>query len=327
MDNSQDAIQSEETISTAASLPAEISEPSAQEASAQEASVFPAPPTTMDPGIKPSDCKGCSGGDGPALVYALGQLDYDFGTEARRDSFLQHGISNPHDPAAMLDYLSNNPAHATAVTWTLVQEATPIYAIHPAGPFAAEIYATLREFLSGQIKDGVERVSIPGVTGSSATLLNGQKVPLIVPELRGLYSWSTGALVEAVAGEQPKDDAGKREHAAKVEEIANFLERIYYEIRNLGITQQDRAMNYAATNAFQIESVVTAALAEGLKLDGIDVERSPVCRPESDCWDVKLTFFNPKKRLEEARKVYRFTIDVSDVVPVTVGPVRSWHVY
>jgi len=25
-------------------------------------------------------------------------------------------------------------------------------------------------------------------------------------------------------------------------------------------------------------------------------------------------------------KVYRFTVDVSDVVPVTVGPVRSWFV-
>ncbi|MCP4549327.1 MAG: peptidase S8, partial [bacterium] len=62
-------------------------------------------------------------------------------------------------------------------------------------------------------------------------------------------------------------------------------------------------------------------------LDQIDVERSPICRPESDCWDVKLTFFNPTKRIEQARVVYRFTIDVSDVVPVTVGPVRHWHVY
>ena len=26
------------------------------------------------------------------------------------------------------------------------------------------------------------------------------------------------------------------------------------------------------------------------------------------------------------RKVYRFTVDASDVVPVTVGPVRSWFV-
>ncbi len=86
-------------------------------------------------------------------------------------------------------------------------------------------------------------------------------------------------------------------------------------------------MSYAATNAFQIEHVYTSALKDGMKLDAIDVERSPICRPESDCWDVKLTFFDPARRLEQARVVYRFTVDVSDVVPVTVGPVRHWHVY
>jgi hypothetical protein len=65
---------------------------------------------------------------------------------------------------------------------------------------------------------------------------------------------------------------------------------------------------------------------DGMELDAIDVVRSPICRPESDCWDVKLTFFDPAKLLERARKVYRFTVDVSDVTPVTAGPVRSWSV-
>jgi hypothetical protein len=86
-------------------------------------------------------------------------------------------------------------------------------------------------------------------------------------------------------------------------------------------------MNYAATNAFQVARVFESAIGEALELDGIAVEPSPICRPGSDCWDVKLTFFDPTKRLQRARKVYRFTIDVSDVVPVTVGVVRSWSVY
>jgi hypothetical protein len=30
--------------------------------------------------------------------------------------------------------------------------------------------------------------------------------------------------------------------------------------------------------------------------------------------------------VQTVRKVYRFTVDVSDVVPVTVGPMRSWFV-
>ncbi|HFZ8353073.1 TPA: peptidase S8, partial [Salmonella enterica subsp. enterica serovar Java] len=54
---------------------------------------------------------------------------------------------------------------------------------------------------------------------------------------------------------------------------------------------------------------------------------SPISRPESDCWDVVMEFFNPKERLTVARKLYRYTIDVSDVVPVTIGDVRSWNAY
>ena len=40
----------------------------------------------------------------------------------------------------------------------------------------------------------------------------------------------------------------------------------------------------------------------------------------------KLTFFNPSKVFEQARKVYLFTAHVSDVVPVMIGPVRFWSV-
>ncbi|NER95556.1 MAG: hypothetical protein F6J86_17225 [Symploca sp. SIO1B1] len=59
----------------------------------------------------------------------------------------------------------------------------------------------------------------------------------------------------------------------------------------------------------------------------MEVEKSPLCRPESDCWDVKLTFFDPSHRTQRARKVYRFTVDVSDVVSVTIGRVHSWVVF
>jgi hypothetical protein len=142
-----------------------------------------------------------------------------------------------------------------------------------------------------------------------------------------MYSWTTRALIKAVLGEPPTAAEKLREHQQKSQEILNFLERIYYEIRNLGLASEERAINYAATNAFQVEFVYRSSIQAGLKLDTIEVERSPVYRPNSDCWDVKLTFFNPSKRMEQARHVYRFTVDVSDVIPVTVGPVRHWDVY
>ncbi|MCE2673649.1 MAG: hypothetical protein LW635_08605 [Microcystis sp. 53598_E5] len=51
--------------------------------------------------------------------------------------------------------------------------------------------------------------------------------------------------------------------------------------------------------------------------------KSPFCRLDSDCWDVQLKFFDPENS-RRARKVFRFTIDVSDLIPVTLGEVRSW---
>ena len=77
------------------------------------------------------------------------------------------------------------PANAVAaLIWTLLQEATPIYAVCPAGPFGAEGYALLREFLGDQLKGDVEQVSIPGVVSGSARLMNGQVVPAVVPDSR-----------------------------------------------------------------------------------------------------------------------------------------------
>jgi hypothetical protein len=134
-----------------------------------------------------------------------------------------------------------------------------------------------------------------------------------------MYSWTTGALVEAVvAASTPQD--------GKAEAVREFLQKVYHELRNLGLTAEERAVNYSATNAFQVEKVFESAIKESLALDTIAVERSPLCRPDSDCWDVKIHFFYPERQVQTVRKVFRFTVDVSDVVPVIVGPTRSWFV-
>src|SRR5262249_33961909 len=150
----------------------------------------------------PSECA-CGAGNA-SLVYALGQLDYDFGSEARRDSFLQRGLKDPHQPRQLLAHLKENPSDAAGGVWTLLEDATPIYAISPAGPFAAETYARLQEFLSAQHDEGAERVSIAGVVSGKETLMSGQIVPVIYPELRGMYSWSTKALLTEVLGKPPE---------------------------------------------------------------------------------------------------------------------------
>lgn len=270
------------------------------------------------------------------LVFAIGQLGYDFGTEARRDSIMQHmkpankHPPNPYDVRQISAYLDENPWEAGSIIWTLILDATPIYAVQPYGSFGREIGERLRRFLNEQYSEGVERVSIPGWTVGSARLLSGQVVPLIHPTLRGMYSWTTRALVETILGKSPaadagqKDAEGQRQHARAA--LENFLKRVYDQLRNRGDTPQLRAMNYSATNALLVAGVFEDALKEEMNLDDIQVEPSPICRPGSECWDVKLTFFHPKKILEVGRKVYRFTVDASDVVPVMVGAVRSWSV-
>jgi cyanobactin maturation PatA/PatG family protease len=325
-----------------------------------------APRGAAPAGVRPS-CKGggeggcgCGGGEGkcscggggggggekdrPPLVYALGTLSYDFGTQARFDSIAAEiGVSEGGpaapvgpipasvDTASLLEHLEANPHVAESIIWTLNLDATPIYAIRPEGGFAAQTYERLRRFLADQVdaKVRAERVSLPGYMVGTQTLLTGQKVGVVVPELRGMYNWTIGALVTRAMGKQPDEKAGKPDRDAfrrREEGITNFLQRVYSEVRNLGLEGRDRAMNFAATNAFQIERLFSRAAAEGLQLDQIDVERSPICRLDSECWDVILYFFNPANVLGEARRAFRFTVDVSDVVPVLIGDIREWAV-
>jgi len=274
------------------------------------------------------------------LVYALGTLGYDFGSEARRDTFKQlmppfdlgGGTmvpANPYDARQMADYLASDISEARSLIWTLNIELTPVYAIEPKGPFAREAYLALQELLAGQIQasssdDYIERVSIPGIlSGRTIKLFSGQVVPVIEPQsTRGLYGWKINNLVNA-AFAQVQAAEGDTDEEAMRRTLDSFLNRIYYDLRNLGTTSQDRALNFSVTNAFQAASTFSQAVAEGMELDSITVEKSPFCRLDSDCWDVKLKFFDPENS-RRAKKIFRFTIDVSDLIPVTLGDVKSW---
>ncbi|MEG4576781.1 PatA/PatG family cyanobactin maturation protease [Microcoleus sp. N3A4] len=273
------------------------------------------------------------------IVYALGTLGYDFGSEARRDSFKQlmppfnfGGTmvpANPYDARQMVDYLDDNISEARSLIWTLNIELTPVYAIDPTGPFGAESYRALHELLSGQIQpendaEYVERVSIPGIlTGRKVKLYSGQVIPVVEPQsTRGIYGWKVNSLVRAaMAAVQAEDGTADEDRIRNT--LDGFLNRIYYDLRNLGTTSQDRALNFSVTNAFQAAQTFSEAVAVGMELDSITVEKSPFCRMDSDCWDVKLKFFDPENN-RRAKKIFRFTIDVSDLIPVTLGEVRSW---
>jgi cyanobactin maturation PatA/PatG family protease len=256
---------------------------------------------------------------------------------------------NPYDARQMRNYLQSNLSEAKSLIWTLNLELTPIYAIEPQGPFAFQIYESLREFLAGQILAAeeaqyIERVSIPGIsTGRTVRLFSGQVVPVIeVTNTRGMYGWTVNALIQGVLSAVVSDENHhlNDERRSNIEySLKNFLQRIYYEFRNLGQTSQERALNFSATNAFQYANGLIEVLrsqrrsgtgtdtpqAETLQFDSIEVEKSPFCRMDSDCWDIKLKFFDPENK-DRAKKVMRYTVDVSDIMPVTLGQPKIWDV-
>ncbi|MBE9031982.1 PatA/PatG family cyanobactin maturation protease [filamentous cyanobacterium LEGE 11480] len=267
--------------------------------------------------------------------------------------------ANPYDARQMVNYLlgsprgdgqaaNGNPEEAASLIWTLNLELTPIYAIEPKGAFGYVVYKQMAEFLAGQIlasnsNEYIERISLPGVlTGKTVRLFSGQVVPVIEPlNTRGMYAWNTNQLISsvmaAIAGDNNESGLGDAERGEVEYALRSFLQRIYYDLRNLGQTAQERALNYASANVFQFSDAMVDVLrnrqrvgggtdmAVAMQLDSIAVEKSPFCRVDSDCWDVKITFFDPEND-RRARRVLRYTIDVSDLMPVTIGQPRIWDI-
>ena len=176
-------------------------------------------------------------------------------------------------------------------------------------------------------------MSVPGVlTGKSVRLLSHQEVPVIAPDPRGTFAWRLEDQVDRYL-DRPKVDGdskkkkkgGDGKERDEVKRKLKGLSRVVLEkTRNYGLTQQERAMNHAVTSAFEFLDIFYKRHQSVLYLDEIEVTKSAFCRPGSDCWDVSLTFFSSDDKLRYPRRVSRFTVDVSDVVPVTVSKVRTW---
>ena len=334
-------------------------------------------------GVLSSGNCGCNNGAGLENgklqnIFALGLISYDFGTEARRDTFRQSmpnvgGIpANPFVPSALCDYLDKNPWESPKLIWTLDLETTPIYVLEAESAYAEYIYQLFRDAVRFEAVDPndesladptgsrpdlvdktnaqlyVGRVSVSGfLTGKNVRLFSGQVVPVVRVQRRGLYAWNTNQMVaslQALAAQQASaqisalsadlQPAFINNLNSQIEQfVTSYLNKVYYQLRNLGQASPDRALNYSATNVFQATSIGLLVAQPGQNgmvqnkdfyfLDTISVTKSPFCRFDSDCWDVQMTFFDPVNVLQ-ARIVAQFTVDVSDELPVTIGPPRIW---
>ena len=126
-------------------------------------------------------------GPGQRLVFAIGQIGFDFGTEARRDTFKQQmqppfgpallgpdpgnevifpkdakergeklgeGYRpipvNPYSPQQLVAYLKVRPDDVRSLIWTLNLELTPVYVIESTGPYGERVDNLLVQMLGGQ---------------------------------------------------------------------------------------------------------------------------------------------------------------------------------
>ena len=114
--------------------------------------------------------------------------------------------------------------------------------------------------------------------------------------------------------------------------LQSYLDRILFELRNMGTQSSERALNYVVTYAmtqilprFQLKTLLGAMFERGMMLEDFAVRRNERCRPGGDCWDVSLRFFNPNSVTQSAHPSFRIAVDVSTVKPLIVGQLQSWN--
>ena len=268
----------------------------------------------------------------PSRLFALGQLTVDLPDERARERLAARmrargsdgrlDLARPEDLRALHAHLRDRPEDATLITWVLNVGEAPRYALEPTGAHAPEVNRRLIAVLGAgaaapEGQPSSERMSVPGVvTARRRALRGGQRVPVVaVPRPDGISAWRTADLA-AIA---PGPGADETARAA----TADLLARIYHHHRNDGTLGPDRALNFAGTNALQAAAVVRQALARGLRLQGLAVDKSRLDRPNSECWDVQARFYDPEQP-ERGSDVWAWTIDVAEPLPVSVGVPRRW---
>ncbi|MCA1678316.1 MAG: peptidase S8, partial [Actinobacteria bacterium] len=150
-------------------------------------------------------------------------------------------------------------------------EGSPVYALSAVGPYAAEIHVALIGLLGRQAaldeRARLQRVCLAGrLTDRCVELLSGQVVAVVeIDGPRGLHGLNVAALADAAIAHLPALSGVARQALRAA--LSDFLTRVHVELANVGVTPAQRALNFAATNAYQAADSFAAALARGMVLD------------------------------------------------------------
>ena len=268
-----------------------------------------------------------------------------------------------NDIEQLVEYLDQNPADARKLNWVVNINGEPRYRVRPSGTYANEVFDTLAALVLGSSRGSITVASIPGsATADTTTLQSGTVVrDLTVTSLRGIHGWHPAQVAEQALTavhshaliDSRGDDTSSRDssEAANAENrpiiadestaafnwprlrtpasaevtsaVADFLQLAYFRADQQPEVSRDRALNFAATNGYQIAAAFLDAMNDNLAYSDYRLEYSPFARVGGNCWDLILCFRDPVKGARAIRE-YRLTVDVVDTLPVTVGRLRSW---
>lgn len=256
----------------------------------------------------------------PKMAFALGCIDYDIPDDTRR-SLLVNALSEagvpgpPEDPAVLAALLDRTPSAAQEVTWLIAREGSPLYAVEVAGQDMRAVLDTFASGLREQVSGAIEEMSFPGVvTGRMLELSTDEPVPVLrMGGPRGLYGWRRRDQIARL----PLPPAGR----VQLERMLAFIDD---GEPNDGTHSHVRAVNYLVTNPAQLAWSAGVAAGEGFSFDTLTVQRSTLNRPYSDCWDIDLIFKDPD-RPARAKLLHRHSVDVGDLLPVSIGTPRTWR--
>jgi hypothetical protein len=227
----------------------------------------------------------------------------------------------------LLHFLNREPGGLEAIIWTLNQNSLPVYILTPAPAFARDAYQKFLGLFLAQLDEGVELVAVPGIMAGKGRLLSGASIPVVTADLAGIETFSTDEMALKVLGPQPREPGLEQTvYDQKMAMINHFLDMAFYNLQNPGTTPQDRALNFAATNAFRLKEAFETAHGQRLVLQDIET-RQRQSPPDRDWWEVRLTYCKGESaaRSEEAARVFIFTVDVATERPVVVGKITMQY--
>jgi hypothetical protein len=236
--------------------------------------------------------------------YGIQLSDFGISAACLNEFFTCHGgTSDPLEPG---------PKQAAA------KSAPPDASPQGAGRGADDVANLLNE-----PPGRVARIAVAGEVVGTAQLGTGETVEILAPDLRGTASWNTQRLLDALLGSNALATAdGAREFVGRV------VAKLYEESQNDGKSPQSRAVNWATTSAirdlqnFFLNDTFRRFLGglENAAVNEVTVQES-TCRRTGLEFDVAISLFSFENTMR-GEIVLTTSVDVSDVVPVTLGRTR-----